>query len=172
MKLSFFALLFPTSVTNTHPSHLFAVPLAQQFGVYREQVLMHRSSFHVPGHTAPPREIVGFPRKNLLNVLAARDEKEHHVSREGTGWGDSVNAVVCTAAHSKVIKIQLPALLSSPPRLFVMVFCSSNEIHSHRTAKLAFSKKPLYRDLTDHPSDASRRPGSLILLRNEFCAAR
>lgn len=31
--------------------------------------------------------VVEFPRKNVLSVLAAGDEKEHHGSKEGTGWG-------------------------------------------------------------------------------------
>lgn len=52
--------------------------------------------------TAEKEQIVKFARKNLLNVLAAHDENKYHVSKEGTGWGDSVNAAlcVCTAAHS------------------------------------------------------------------------
>lgn len=69
---------------------------------------MRQFGFHVLGHVAEKEQIVQIPRKNLLHVLAAHDEKEHRVSEEGTGWGDSVNAApcVCTAAHSQVIKIQ------------------------------------------------------------------
>lgn len=72
--------------------------------MYSGQVLMHRFSFHVSGHGAPLQKrskFVQFPRKNLPNVLAARDENERRVSEEDTGWGDSVNAAlrVCAAAH-------------------------------------------------------------------------
>lgn len=104
MKLTSFCSLSNQCAKYAFKPLFFMFPLSQEFGVYRTgfNAPVQLSHTGTCSSTAEKEHIVKFPRKNLLNVLAAHDENEHHVSKEGTGWGDSVNAAlcVCMAAHS------------------------------------------------------------------------
>lgn len=82
------------------------------------------------------------------------------VPEEGAGWGNFPNSS-CIQQHIK-------------PRQFLLCHqLSSSWIGVTLMTELVFlQEKTLPRDLTDHLCLASRRPGSLIPLPNEFCAAR